>query len=142
MLAALHLEAAHGVHRLRREAEVAHHRDLGVDDGLDHRQALAPALELHGLGAGPDERGGVADGVLDRGGVVAQPRQVADDERLWPRDRAPRTPGPGDGGGVVGHVVDGDLEGVVVAEHHHGDGVADEDQVDAGLVGHPGAGAS
>ena len=41
-LLALHLEAAHGVHRLRREADVAHHRDLGVDDGLDHRHPLAP----------------------------------------------------------------------------------------------------
>ena len=46
----------------------------------------------------------------------------------------------GDGGGVVGEVVDGDLEGVVVAEHDHGDGVADEDQVDPRLVGHPRAG--
>ena len=66
VLAALHLEAAHGVHRLRGEAEVAHHRDLGVDDRLDHREPLAAALELHGLGAGPDQLGGVAHRVLDR----------------------------------------------------------------------------
>ena len=46
-LLALHLEAAHGVHRLRGQADVAHHRDLGVDDGLDHRHPLAAALELH-----------------------------------------------------------------------------------------------
>ena len=57
VLAALHLEAAHGVDRLRGEAEVAHHRDLGVDDRLDHRQPLAAALELHALGAGPDRAG-------------------------------------------------------------------------------------
>ena len=37
---------------------------------------------------------------------------------------------------MVGDVVDGDLQGVVVAEDDHGDGVADEDQVDAGFVGH------
>ena len=67
VLAALDLEPAHGVHRLRRQAEVAHHRDLGVDDGLDHRQPLAAALQLHRLGAGPDEGGGVADGLV---GVV------------------------------------------------------------------------
>ena len=47
VLLALHLEAAHGVHRLRGEAEVAHHRDLGVDERLDHRQPLAAAFELH-----------------------------------------------------------------------------------------------
>ena len=63
VLAALHLEAAHGVDGLRGEAEVAHHRDLGVDERLDHRQPLAAALELHGLGAGPDELGGVVDRV-------------------------------------------------------------------------------
>ena len=62
---ALHLEAAHGVDRLRREAEVSHHRDLGVDDRLDHREPLAPALELHRLRAGADERRGVAHRVLD-----------------------------------------------------------------------------
>ena len=37
----LHLEPAHGVDRLGREPEVAHHRDLGVDQGPDHRDPLA-----------------------------------------------------------------------------------------------------
>ena len=46
---------------------------------------------------------------------------------------------PGDRRGVVGHVLDGDLEGVLVAEHGVGDRVADEDQVDPGGVGDPGA---
>ena len=67
-LLALHPEAAHGVHRLRGEAEVAHHGDLGVDDGLDDRHPLGAALELHRLGAGPDEGGGVAHGVVGRRG--------------------------------------------------------------------------
>ena len=78
---ALHLEATHHVHRLRREADVAHHRDLGVDDRLDHRHPLAAAFELHGLRAGSDERRRVAHRVVDRH-VVAHPRQVTDDERV------------------------------------------------------------
>ena len=41
---------------------------------------------------------------------------------------------------VAGHVVDGDLEGVVVAEDDHGHRVAHEDDVDAGLVGDAGGG--
>jgi hypothetical protein len=52
----------------------------------------------------------VAHRLLD-GHVVAHPRQVADDERLRASTR--------DGGDVVRHVVDRDLERVVVAEHHH-----------------------
>ncbi len=39
---------------------------------------------------------------------------------------------------VVGHVLGADLEGVVVAEHDHRDGIADEDEVDARGVGDPG----
>ena len=54
---ALHPEPAERVDRLRGEAEVAHHRDLGVEDRLHRVEALAAALELHRAGAGADERG-------------------------------------------------------------------------------------
>jgi len=121
----LDLEAAHGLDGLGGQAEVAHDRDLGVEDGLDHGQALATALELDRAGAGPDQLGGVLHGLLRRD-VVAHPRQVAHDQRAGP--------GPGHRGGVVGQVVDGHLEGVLVAEHDHGDRVADQDQVDARLI--------
>ena len=50
-LLALHLEAAERVDRLRREADVAHHRDLGVEDRRDRVEPLAAALELHRAGA-------------------------------------------------------------------------------------------
>ena len=108
-----------------REAEVAHHRDLGVEDGVDRVEALAAALELHRGGAGAHEAGRVGDGVLAPE-VVAHPRQVGDDQRarLRARDRA----------GVVRHVVDGDVQRVVVPEHDHRHRVADEDHVDAGGV--------
>ena len=120
-LAALDLEPAHGVHGLRGQADVAHDRDLGVEDGLDHGQALAAPFELDRLGAGPDQAGGVADGVLDAQ-VVAEPRHVGDDHGVGLD--------PGHGGDVVGHVVDGDRQGVVVPEDDHGERVADQDHVD------------
>ena len=104
---------------------MAHHRDLGVEDGAHRVEPLAPTFELHRAGAGADERRRVADGLLARH-VVAHPRQVADDERLRLRAR--------DRADVVRHVVDGDVQRVVVAEHDHRERVADEDHVDARFV--------
>ena len=46
-LLALHLEAAERVDRLRREPDVTHHRDLGVEDRLHRVEPLAAAFELH-----------------------------------------------------------------------------------------------
>jgi hypothetical protein len=62
---------------------------------LDHADALGAALELHALGTGTDQLGGVADRV-GRRHVVAHPRHVTDDQRggLGPSDR----------GDVVRHV--------------------------------------
>ena len=77
---ALHPEAAERVDRLRREAEVAHHRDLGVEDRAHRVEPLAATLELHRAGAGADQPRRVGDG-LGGGHVVAEPGQVADDER-------------------------------------------------------------
>ena len=56
-LLALHLEPAEGVDRLGREPDVAHHGDLGVDDGPDHVDVAVgkgvllarPVLEQCGL---------------------------------------------------------------------------------------------
>ena len=127
-LLALHLEAADRVDRLRREAQMAHHRDLGVEDGRDRVEPLAAALELHRAGAGADQRRRVADRLLARH-VVAHPRQVAHDER--PRLRARHRTD------VVRHVLGGDLQRVVVAEHDHRERVAHEDHVDAGTVDDP-----
>ncbi len=44
---ALHLEAAHGMYALRRQAQVPHHRDLAIHQRADHVQALGAALQLH-----------------------------------------------------------------------------------------------
>ena len=72
-------------------------------EGLDHRQPGPAALELDGLGPGPHQGGGVADGVVRRH-VVAHPGHVA-------HDQGPRL-GPGHGGDVVGHDLDVDVQGV------------------------------
>ena len=127
VLTTLDPETAHGVDRLRGQTDMAHDRDLGVDEGLDHRDALTTALELDALGTGPDECRGVAHRVLDRD-VVAEPRHVGDDQR--------RGRGPGHRCRVMRHIGHRDLQGVVVAEHDHGDGIADQDEIDAGGIGH------
>ena len=62
-LLALHLEAAERVDRLRREADVAHHRDLGVEDRVHGVEPLAAAFELHRARARAHERGRVAHGL-------------------------------------------------------------------------------
>ena len=126
-LAALHPETPHGVHRLRGQPDVAHDRDLGVEQRLDHGQTLTASFELDALGAGANEDGRVAHRVLDRH-VVAHPGQIADDEgpRLGARHRS----------GVMGDVVDRDLQGVVVAQHHHGHRITHEDHVGACGVDH------
>ena len=81
----------------------------------------------NGLSTGADEAGGVVDR-LGLGHVVAEPRQVGDDEAVGL--------GPSDRGRVVHHVLHGDLQGVFVAEHHHRQRVADENEVGAGFADH------
>ena len=107
---------------------MTHDRDLGVEDRLDRAEALAATLELHRRRAGTDEVGRVVHGLLV-GDVVAEPGQVTDEQ-------GPRL-GTSGGCHVVGHVVDRDVERVLMAEHDHGERVADQDHVDAGAVGDP-----
>ena len=124
-LGALHLEATHRVDRLGGQTDMAHHWDLGVDDLLDHRESLTPALKLHRVRTGTHQPSSIAHCLLRRD-VVAHPGQVADDVAVGL--------GPGDRRRVVHHVVDRHLQGVVVPEHDHGDGVADENEVGTGLA--------
>ena len=114
-VATLHPVAAHGVHGLRGKAQVAHDRYLGVEDGMDDVEPFHPALELDGAGAGPDEAGGVVYR-LGAALVVAGPGQVAHDQLGWLR--------PGYRSRVADHVVHGHVQGVVVPQHDHAEGVA------------------
>ena len=128
---ALQAEAAEGGDALGREAEVAHDRDAGVDDGLDAGADLGAAFELDAVaGCLGHEAAGVEHGGLV-GGLVAHVGHVADEPAVGGA--------AAHGGGVADHVVHRDRQGGVEAEHGHAEAVANEDDVDAGLldqVGH------
>ena len=72
-LLALHLEATDGVDGLRRQAEMAHHRDLGVEDGRDRVETLPSTFEFDRTRPRANQLGGVAHGLFSRH-VVAHPR--------------------------------------------------------------------
>jgi hypothetical protein len=73
---ALDLEAAHGVHRLGREADVAHHRDAGAHHLLDGLADLLAALELHALGAALLEEAAGVEQRLVHAALVGHERHV------------------------------------------------------------------
>ncbi len=90
-------------------------------DKLDTR-----AFDLDGFGAGFfDEADSVGKALRNRA-VVAAERHVGHDERA--------TDSAAHGACVVKHLVHSDGEGVFVAENDHGERIADEDEIDAGLV--------
>ena len=87
LAAALHLEAAELVHRLRRQAEVRHHRHLGGDQRAHHVGAVA--LDLHRLRAALlEEAQGVGDRLLGAE-VERAVRHVGDEQRPLARRAAP-----------------------------------------------------
>ena len=107
---------------------MAHHRDAGADDGAGALGRGAAALELDRVAARLlDEavRG------LDRlrvGRLVGAERQVADQQR--------RLQAAPDGAREHQQLLDASPARCRVAEHVVGRGVADEDDVDAGLLDH------
>ena len=123
---ALRLEPAQLVYALRRQAQVAHHRDAGGHDGLDGAGHRPPAFQLDGIHAGFLQK---APGIAHRlagGGLVRHERHVADEVRGLGAARH--------GLGVVEHVFHGHGQGGLVAQHHHAQGVAHQDGVDPGAV--------
>jgi hypothetical protein len=101
------------------EADVTDYWDLGVGEVMDELGACSSALNLDGLGSGVlDEAEGVADGVVD-GGMVGAVGHVGDQEGA--------VEATGNRSSVVEHLVEGDGEGVFVAEDNHAERVADED---------------
>jgi len=100
--------------------------NLGLGERGDERGAVAAAFDFDGFRASLlDEARGVGDGLL-RGCVVGAEGHV--------RDEQSALHGAADGMGVVQHLVHGDGQGAVIAEDGHAERVADEEQVNAGLV--------
>ncbi len=125
---ALRAVAAEHRRRLRRQPDVTHDRHAGADDRSRTVGRGAAALELDRVAARLlDEavRG------LDRlrvAGLVGPERQVADQQRRL--QAAPH------GAREHQQLLDGHRHGVGVAEHVVGRGVADQHDVDAGLLDH------
>ena len=128
--AALDLVAALLFNRLGEHADVGHDGVAGVAEGVDFGNDGDAALELDGFGAGVGELAGVGDGVS--GGLVGVVGEIADDEgsRL----------GAGDGGDVMLDFGERDVGGVGITEDDHADGVADEEDGDAGFIEQAGGG--
>jgi len=62
----LQLESAEGVDGLRCQSDVAHDRNLGIENRLDHANARRLAsFDLHRMRAGLDEASGIANRLLD-----------------------------------------------------------------------------
>mmetsp|Transcript_19979 Transcript_19979/g.62131 ORF Transcript_19979/g.62131 Transcript_19979/m.62131 type:complete len:207 (+) Transcript_19979:1363-1983(+) len=95
----LHRVAAEGGVRLRRQSNMAHHRNARVDEGTHLREDAPPALQLHRVGAALLEQPrAVVHAVV--GVEVGAKRKVGDEQRV--RSAAARRLG------VVDHLVHGD----------------------------------
>ena len=125
--AALHLEAAELVDRLRRQAEMGLHRHFGRHQRLDDVDARPFDLDRRGAPL-LDEAQGVRDRLIGTE-MERAVRHVGDQQRAL-EPSAHRLH-------VMEHLVHGDRQGVGVAEHDHGERVADQHHVDAGGVGAP-----
>ena len=114
------------VDALRREAQVAHHRDAGRENTLDAFPDFGAAFQLHGVGAAflHDANGRAQR--LARRALIRAKRHIHDHQRPLH--------GPHHGLRVVYHLVQGDGQRGFVAGHHVRGGVADEQHVDAGPV--------
>ena len=123
---ARHLVAAGGVHRLRGQTNVPHHRNLGGKEGFYHLRPFRPSLQFHRLRPPfPNQTGGVAQGVL--------PTYVKTHPRHVPHHQGPGA-GPGNRRRVTHHVVDGHRVGGLKAQHHVGQRIAHQDHVHPGPV--------
>jgi hypothetical protein len=123
--AALDLEAAELVNRLRGQAEVGLDRNLGRDQRLENVDPRP--FDLHRRGASLlDEAQGVGDRLL-RPEMEGAERHVGDEESaLQPASHRFH---------VMEHLVHGHRQRVGVAQDHHGERIADQDHVDARGIG-------
>ena len=128
VLAALHLETAEAVHRLRGEAQVAAHGNFALDQVADRGQLVAGAFQLDHARTGPDE--------AHRGRMRLLRRAIGTEWEIGDLQRALRT--AGDRRRVVDDVVHPHRQGRIMALHHHAQRIADQDQVGAVVIQHAG----
>ncbi len=111
---------------MRRQADVPGHGNFGIDDAANQVGALLAAFDLHHFRPGfLHEARRIADGFVDVSLVRAK-RHVRHQQRMLHA-----TVG---GAGVVQHFVQRDRKRVLVTQHGLGQRVADQNDVDAGLV--------
>ena len=125
LLAALHTKAADLVHGLRLQTQVRAHGDIMIREELDDLDLARTAFELHHLCAALlHQTHGILERLLFRG--VSHERHVRHQERAVQtlRDRL----------AVIDHVVERDGHGRVVTLDHHAERIADEHEIDTGIV--------
>ena len=116
--AGLNAVTAHAVKALRGEADVGNDGNFGFSEGADEIDARA--FDFDGFGAGfLDEADGVGEALGYRA-VIAAEGHIGYEQGA--------ANGAADGAGMVEHLVDGDGEGVFVAQDDHGERVADQDR--------------
>src|SRR5208282_3197233 len=122
----LNFVATHDVDRLRSQANVPGNGNLSVDHAADNLYALLTALHFDGFGAAFfHEAGGVTNRVFGVN-LIGPVGHVGDEQCVFHS--------AAHGLYVVQHLIDSDRKRVFVAEHGHGERVADEGDVDPGLV--------
>ncbi len=129
---ALHLVATHGVHRLRRKTNVSHDLDFGIDQALNQVSTLLAAFDFYRLGSTIFHEADRVTQAVAHAHVVRRIGHVGDQESVL-HSAAYRAH-------VVKHLLHGDRQGVLVAQHDHAQRVAHQDDVDAGFVDQPCAG--
>ncbi|VTR69356.1 hypothetical protein DESC_740095 [Desulfosarcina cetonica] len=125
---ALNLEPAQGAGGLGREADVALDGNSGLDDGLDHRREIDPAFQLHAItSAFLHQPSRIDDGVANAG-VIAHEGHVANHHRPFAAAHHRLN--------VMNHHFQGDGNRSFEPQDDHSQGVAHQNHVHPGFIGH------
>src|SRR5262245_28073373 len=125
----LNLIAAEPMNRLRGEANVSHDRDANLDDGLDRTWHRSTALEFHPLGTALlEEPPGIPDRLLPTY-LIGEKRHVPDHQSTLATARNRSR--------VVDHLLHRNRQGIRLALKDAANRVADQEDINAGLVQNP-----
>src|SRR5579871_3000403 len=125
--ARLNVIAPHAMYTLRRESEMADDRNLGIGESFDKLDT--PSLDLDCLSASLFHKShGICYSFRDCAMVAAE-RHVCDNQSA--------SHGAAHSARMVQHLVYGNRERIIVAEHNHRERITYENDVDARLVDQP-----